>query len=328
MITPALLRKPRSLVVALVWTLPLFAAPGADAGIVVKKPVAPIGTAKPAGTETVLYVTSRGHEIPTLIDTPHGAPIGAVILLAGGKGRLDIKPDGTIAFLTGNQLVRSRQKYTEAGFLTLLPDLAPNFKTGSKGVVLRYSTSQAYADDIGAMVKILRAKLETPLLSPPQVRLPVVVIGTSYGSIRAANAVAKLKAPSRPDGAVLTSAFLMPGQPPSTPIQRAKANLPPILETVRGAANDNPALLAIPMLVAWNTNDTCPETSPSGWLSFEQWYGNTLPQLSSHAFTSTGMQGTDPCQGFTPHGFWGIDDEVVQYTVSWIKTTFLSSLQR
>jgi pimeloyl-ACP methyl ester carboxylesterase len=188
------------------------------------------------------------------------------------------------------------------------------------------STSQAYADDIGAMVEALRTKLGTMVLSRLPVRRPVVVIGTSYGSIRAADAVAKLKGSVRPDGAVLTSAFLTPLQPPAKLVRSTKPSLPPILETVRAAANDNPALLAIPMLVAWNANDTCPETLPSGWPSFEQWYGNTQPLLSSHAFTSTAMEGTDPCQGFAPHGFWEIDDEVVQYTVGWINTTFQSSL--
>jgi hypothetical protein len=136
-------------------------------------------------------------------------------------------PQGRITTeLDENQVVRTRTSYAIFGYIAVVPDLAPDFKVGASGVQLGYRSLQQYADDIGAMVTVLRAKLVTPLISPPK-RLPIVVIGTSKGSTGAADAVVKLQAPRRPDGAVLTSAYLSDQ---------------PNMRTVPSVANNNPTL--------------------------------------------------------------------------------------
>jgi hypothetical protein len=317
MTTPAPLHRPYSLIIVLAQALLLVASPGsAHAAGVKKNPAGPLGPAQlfgvpPLYTEFVVNVSSRGQQIPTLVDVPGQQPLGAVILLAGGNGRLDLTPQGRITTeLDQNYVVSTRTFYAIFGYIVMVPDLAPDFKVGASDVQLGYRGTQQYADDIGAMVTLLRAKLVATLISPPK-RLPIVVIGTSKGSIGAADAVAKLQAPRRPDGAVLTSAFLSDQ---------------PNMRTVRSVANNNPALLAIPMLIGWNTNDMCPDTPPNQFSSFEQWYGNTLPPLSSHAFTGPPVPNADPCGATAPHGFEGIGGVVVQYTLDWIKNAFKSSL--
>jgi hypothetical protein len=106
---------------------------------------------------------------------PDGAAKGSLILMAGGDGRLNIRPNGMINSLKGNQLVRTRHAYAERGFAVLLPDANV---------------------DLAVAVKYMAA-----------VAKPVTLVGTSRGTQRAAEGIA---AGARPDALVLTSGFLSP----------------------------------------------------------------------------------------------------------------------
>jgi hypothetical protein len=105
---------------------------------------------------------------------PQGAPVGSLILMAGGDGRIGVGPGGTVA-RGGNQLVRTREAYAARGFAVLVPDL---------GI------------DVAAAVKYMAA-----------IKRPVTLVGTSRGTQRAAEGIA---AGARPDALVLTSGFLSP----------------------------------------------------------------------------------------------------------------------
>ncbi|NDH69065.1 MAG: alpha/beta hydrolase [Gammaproteobacteria bacterium] len=52
-------------------------------------------------------------------------PIGSLILLAGGDGRIGVEGSGTIK-IQGNQLVRTRMNYAQKGFAVLVPDYGYN----------------------------------------------------------------------------------------------------------------------------------------------------------------------------------------------------------
>jgi hypothetical protein len=106
---------------------------------------------------------------------PHGAAKGSLILMAGGNGRLDIGPGGTIGSLKGNQVVRTRHAYAERGFAVLVPDANV---------------------DVAAAVKYMAG-----------IAKPVTLMGTSRGTQRAAEGIG---AGARPDALVLTSGFLSP----------------------------------------------------------------------------------------------------------------------
>src|SRR5262245_7364044 len=94
-----------------------------------------MGLTATAVADPVVTVNPRGEKIRAVVRKHQGAPKGAVILLAGGNGRLDITANGTIAKLSGNQLVRTRALYRVRGYDTLVPDLAPDMKVGSDGVL-------------------------------------------------------------------------------------------------------------------------------------------------------------------------------------------------
>lgn len=105
---------------------------------------------------------------------PNGTPVGSLVLMAGGDGRIGVGPGGTVA-RGGNQLVRTREAYAARGFAVLVPDA---------GV------------DVAAAVKYMAA-----------IKRPVTLVGTSRGTQRSAEGIA---AGARPDALVLTSGFLSP----------------------------------------------------------------------------------------------------------------------
>ena len=106
---------------------------------------------------------------------PKGEPVGSLVLMAGGDGRIGVGPGGTIA-RGGNQLVRTREAYAARGFAVLVPEARRR----------RRRRGERY------MAVIKR---------------PVTLVGTSRGTQRAAEGIA---AGARPDALVLTSGFLSP----------------------------------------------------------------------------------------------------------------------
>ena len=243
----------------------------------------------PAWADPVIEIESRGQKVRAVLLKPAN-PKGAVILLAGGDGRLDITPAGEITKLRFNQLVRTRALYERAGYVTLVPDIAPGFKAGASGVVELYRASRAFAQDIGAMVKYLRGFVPKP----------IIAVGTSRGSLSVANAVAKLKADGeqRPDAAVLTSAFL-----------RVGAHVPGL--TVFKLANGNPRALDVPTMLVWHVTDACPHTSASTVPAFRTWYRGSGRTLTEKSFSGGSRPESEPCEARSPHGFYGLDPEVV-----------------
>jgi hypothetical protein len=242
----------------------------------------------PAWADPIVEIESRGQKVRAVLLKPAN-PKGAVILLAGGDGRLDITPGGEITKLRFNQLVRTRALYERSGYVTLVPDIAPGFKVGASGVAEQYRASRGFAQDIGAMVKYLRGIVPKP----------IVVVGTSRGSLSVANAVAKLKGEGnlRPDAAVLTSAFLQVG-----------AHVPGL--TVFKIANGNARALDVPTMLVWHDADTCPYTSAATVPPFRAWYQGSGRKLAEKSFSGGLPPKSEPCEAFAPHGFYGLDNEV------------------
>ena len=132
-----------------------------------------------AAEQVVEIATRPGQQVRALLIKPE-KPVGSVILLAGGHGNLAISPAGQIGWGRDNQLVRSRAAYANAGFATLLPDIAADLKEGNSARA-RYRWSEEFARDIGALVAHLRG------LAPP-----VYLVGTSRAALSVANAAVRL----------------------------------------------------------------------------------------------------------------------------------------
>lgn len=249
-----------------------------------------------AWADPIVEIEARGQKVRAVVLKPAN-PKGSVILFAGGDGRLDITAGGEISKLRFNQLVRTRALYARAGYVTLVPDIAPSFKVGASGVVDLYRASRAFAQDIGAMVKYLRGIVPRP----------VVAIGASRGSMSVANGVAKLKSHGdlRPDVAVLTSAFLKIG-----------ANAPGL--TVWKLANGNAGLLDVPTMLVWHVADACPHTSAATVGPFRAWYQGSGRKLAEQSFSGGLPAESEPCEARSPHGFYGLDPDVARAITGWI----------
>lgn len=248
-----------------------------------------------AGAETVVDVPTRpGQTVRTLIDKPAGQPAGSVILIAGGHGNLSLGPDGAIGWGRGNQLVRSRAAYARAGFVTLVPDIAADLKSGA-AVKPGYRWSRPHAEDLGALVAYAR-----------QLAQPVHLVGTSRGALSVASAAAtQTKAPQRPDAIVITAGMLVATQQQQPSVER---NVP-------GLAN-----IRQPVLIVYHEKDGCSYTPPSSGQRFKPMLkGAAHVDIRLLSGGSAGAADADPCEAQSHHGFLGQDGEIVELITGWLK---------
>jgi len=237
------------------------------------------------GSEKLVEIPSRGRMVRALELRPE-KPVASVILFAGGSGDLGLTADGREMSLSFNQLVRSRFGYRQESLATLVPDLASDLKGSANA-----RQSAKHAQDIGALVKYMRA-----------IATPVVLVGTSRGSLSVANAVANLAEDERPDAMVLTSAFLLGGG-----------------DSVQNIARKEPQRLAVPTLVIAHRDDQCRFTSPRQVEPFRRWLSAAEPNVKTIIMEGGQAGGGNPCEANSPHGFIGLDEQVVAAISQWIK---------
>jgi hypothetical protein len=222
----------------------------------------------------------------------------ALVLLPGGPGYLALDEKGCPRNLTGNSLVRSRDLFHAAGFITVLVD-APSDHHGGDGLG-GFRISAQHAEDIGKVIAAVRS----------ETKMPVWLIGTSRGSISAANAASRLTGPAAPDGLVLTS-----------PVTSGKVGgqKPWVAQTVFSLRLE---AISMPVLVVAHAADTCIRTPPS-------LAAKILPRTRTErgqAVTVTGGPGgggrgasVEACEGRTPHGFIGQEAEVAEGMARFIR---------
>ncbi len=236
----------------------------------------------PLPGEKLVQIPSRpGITISVYALGPPGAPGADVIIFPGGDGIIGTQGD--------NFLLRTRAKYAAAGFLVVSVGMPSDHKDG---LTAKTRSTPEYAQDIAAVIAWIRQKNNKPIW----------LIGTSTGTISAANVASRLTGAAGPHGLIMTSTFV---PPPST-------NAPPIYTWVDLSA------IAIPTLFVHNKEDGC-RTSP---------FTNLQPLIDkvNHApkkeliTVSGGLPPTsEPCDALSRHGYLGLEDQVVGSIVNWIK---------
>jgi pimeloyl-ACP methyl ester carboxylesterase len=120
------------------------------------------------------------------------------------------------------------------------------------------------------------------------------------GSIAAANGAAHL--PGRVAGVVLTSSVAAPSK---------NAN-----ETV---FSSDLGAITVPALVVANKGDTCPSAGPGFapqiLAALARSPRKEIIYVESHQIQS------EPCEAISPHGYLGIEADVVQRIADWIRAT-------
>jgi len=184
------------------------------------------------------------------------APRASVILMPGGDGQIAAGSGGAIGRLKGNQLVRTRKAYEAHGLAVLVVDADVNLK---------------------AAIDYMRA-----------IKGPVTVVGTSRGTLRAAEGIA---AGAHPDALVLTSGFLS-----------AESGSGQNVESILGSPSRLPRTLVI-----HHRQDGCRFTQPAGVEAFIKWSAGRARVV----WVDGGSDLGNPCQAKGHHGFAGLDGKVV-----------------
>src|SRR5260370_15752614 len=148
------------------------------------------------------------------------APRASVILMPGGSGAIAAGDHGDIHALNFNQLVRTRNAYAARGLAVLGVDAST---------------------PLDGAVQYMAA-----------IKRPVTVIGTSRGTLRAAEGIAR---GARPDALVLTSGFLS-----------AESGSGQNVMSILGSPPSLPRTLVI-----HHSQDSCRATLPAGVEPFVKW---------------------------------------------------------
>lgn len=208
-------------------------------------------------------------------------PRGTIVMLPGGAGDIGITRDGRLTH-GDNFVVRTRALWNAKGYGVLIPDaLASDTMRGRR-------SSPGYARVIGDLVA----------LAHRQGTGPVFLLGTSQGSIAAMNGAAHA-APGSVAGVVLTESVSVMGGSH---------------ETVFDA---DPAQVTIPTLIVANRDDRCNVAPPAD-----------APRIAAAMTHSTEVKvltvsggvrrSQKDCGSLTPHGYYGIEDKVVDAIARWL----------
>lgn len=241
--------------------------------------------------EIAVTIPTRAGVTETFAFAAPAEPVAALVLLPGGEGVIGVSDRGGQAAIArpGNFLIRTRQMFVAAGFATLALD-APSDRADGLDETFRKGADNAA--DIAAAVAWLRQK----------VTAPVWVVGTSMGSISAANAAVRLG--NKIDGVVLTSSV-------SAPVRRLK-------DASSGVLDLDLAAIAVPALVMDHTRDACPSSPPGNAEVIAKRMGKS-PRKAVVMIEGGAEPKSEACQPFAYHGYYGAEDKAVAAIVDFVK---------
>ena len=222
--------------------------------------------------QRVELTVNAGITQPIYLHVAH-QPAASAILFPGGSGVTAAEPH--------NFLLRVADDFVAAGITVAVAE-APSDHAGGMDDPFRASAEQAA--DTAAIVAFLESRAT----------LPVWLIGTSKGTISAANAAVRL-GPRQIAGVVLTSAVWSGG-----------------MQTVPLGE------IRVPTLIVHNRHDECP-ASPFDRAEPALAELTAAPAKQLIAVTSSARLAS-ACEARSPHGYLGIEDQVVASIVAWIKT--------
>jgi hypothetical protein len=220
-----------------------------------------------------------------LLLRPEGPPAASVIIFAGGDGNLALTPSG-LRLLQGNFLVRTRERWVREGFQVAILDSPSDHPRG----LWNFRTTKEHAADVKQAIAALRD------LAP----VPVWVVGTSMGTLSAANAAARI-GDGGPDGVVLTSSVTVTSKMSYESVMHAG------LEDIR-----------VPVLVVHHKDDTCQASPYSGAESIMKAL-KRAPAKELMTFEGGSPPISAPCEAKAPHGYLGIEPKVVSAISAWIR---------
>ncbi len=239
-----------------------------------------------AADEEVRTIPARpGVTQSFLLLRPTGTPVAGVIIFAGGDGNLGMTAAG-IRQLQGNFLVRTRMRWARGGFLVAILDQPSDRKNG----LWNFRTTSDHAADVKQAIAAVRELAG----------VPVWLVGTSMGTLSAANGAARLTE-GGPDGIVLTSSVT----------ETSKMTY----ESVRHAGLGD---IRVPTLVVHHKDDGCRSSPYSGAEDIMKAL-KRAPVKELLVFEGGSPAISAPCEAKAPHGYLGIEAKVVSAIGAWIR---------
>lgn len=236
-----------------------------------------------AAEEIVTLSTRPGVTQSYLLSVPAADPYLAVaVLFPGGAGQVNLaREQRRRALERGNFLVRSRRLFADRGVVAAVFD-APSDQASGMEDDFRLGTE--HAADIEKVVTDLKSRFPG---------VPVFLVGTSRGTVSAANAGARLG--GSVSGVVLTATVFLSAKRPGRP----------------GLSGFDLGSIPVPLLLVHHVGDECDVTPYSGATALAERY----PLIS----VSGGLppQST-PCQAMSYHGFLGKESETVEEIANWM----------
>jgi len=248
-----------------------------------------------ASSESLVKVESRPGVAQKFILIKPDKPIAAVILFAGGHGGLRLsslfgKPG--MQWGSKNFLVRTRKLFADHGFMVAVIDAPPD-RMKMNAI---WRISQKHAQDILSVIRTLKKESD----------IPVWVVGTSMGTFSAPNAAIRLN--SEVDGLVLTST-----------ITRSSKNWKIYSSHPNGVIDMSLQNITVPTLIVSHKNDKCILTPASDSDRLKERFEKSKG-VKILLFNGGKRPISDPCKALSAHGFYGIEKEVVDSIVQFIKS--------
>jgi pimeloyl-ACP methyl ester carboxylesterase len=239
-----------------------------------------------AGGERVERIPTRPNITqPLYVVEPEAKPWAVALLYVGGDGNMAVDANGPTD-LKGNFLLRIADAMRRAGLLLVYPDVPSDMRTGMGNL----RNGDKHAADAAAIVAWIKARTDAPIF----------VIGTSRGTVSAANIGAHLPAGSLA-GVILTSS-----------ITRTLKQLGPV---------DDKALNAIrvPTLVVHHRDDGCNVTVPSDVPRLIDAL-KSAPRKDLVWISGGSPPRSGPCDGRSNHGYFGVERDASQAMIGWMKS--------
>jgi dienelactone hydrolase len=218
-----------------------------------------------------------------LIVRPDGMPKAVLVLFAGGDGHLGIRADGTIGYQAGNFLVRTREQWASHGFLVIVPDTPAD-----RASLFNARLTGFYRGILAGIVAHARTLSAAPIW----------LMGTSAGTPAPLFGAASL--PDLVHGAAISSALTIPSRNDS--------------ETVFDSGLDR---IRAPVLIQYHREDGCFATPPSNVPRIKAALVAS-PSVELQGFSGGQTPSSGPCEARAPHGFFGIESQVVDAASAWM----------
>lgn len=214
--------------------------------------------------------------------------IAVLVLYIGGDGTLNLGA-GQVNTGSPNTVARNRYHIAAEGFVVAVVDAANDFNISPIGLSGR-RLGAAHLADLQAVMADLRGRYPG---------LPIWGVGHSRGTLSAAVTAVSVSPPA--DGLVLMSSLT--GDPANPTEDLSQVDL----ESITG-----------PALIVSHQGDVCAFTNPEDSKALTKRF-TASERAKFRGFNGGSAPLTDPCDALAPHGFFGIDQRVVDAVTKWIR---------